>query len=90
MLLVVKLVLSIKHLVGECMEMMTENHSTQNIIIDEMSMVSADLIHKLRKNVSPGQRLVMIGDADQLPPVGPGEPLMQMIESELFPVIRFD
>lgn len=58
------------------------------IIIDEMSMVDVSLFHSLLKAVAEGTRLIMVGDFDQLPPVGPGNVLRDMILSETLPVIR--
>lgn len=77
------------------------NHATFNrnednpieadvIIVDEMSMVDIFLFHALLKAVMPGARLVMVGDADQLPSVGPGQVLKDLIESECFPVTRLE
>ncbi len=54
---------------------------TDVIIIDEMSMVDLYLFQSLLKAVVPGTRLIMVGDADQLPSVGPGRVLGDMIES---------
>lgn len=64
------------------------NCSTPYLFIDEASMLSADIFRKVLTCLQPGQRLVLIGDADQLPPVGPGEPLMQMMSSPFIPVTR--
>lgn len=58
------------------------------IIIDEMSMVDVSLFHSLLKAVAEGTRLIMVGDFDQLPPVGPGNVLKDIILSETLPVIR--
>jgi exodeoxyribonuclease V alpha subunit len=60
------------------------------IIIDEMSMVDLSLMHALLKAVPVGTHLVLAGDKDQLPSVGPGCVLRDMIASEAFPVIRLD
>ena len=60
------------------------------IIIDEMSMVDIFLFHALLKAVMPGSRLIMVGDADQLPSVGPGLVLKDLIESKCFPVTRLE
>lgn len=51
------------------------------VIIDEMSMVDIELMQSLLKAVSAGTRLVIIGDMDQLPAVGPGKVLQDIIES---------
>ena len=58
------------------------------IIVDEMSMVDINLMYALLKAVIPGQRLVLIGDADQLPSVGAGNVLKDIIKSKRIPVIR--
>ncbi|HIX48036.1 MAG TPA: ATP-dependent RecD-like DNA helicase [Candidatus Mediterraneibacter caccavium] len=57
------------------------------IIIDEMSMVDLPLMHALLSAVVPGTRLVLVGDVDQLPSVGPGGVLKDIITSECFPVV---
>ena len=51
------------------------------IIVDEMSMVDLYLFQSLLRAVVPGTRLIMVGDADQLPSVGPGRVLRDMIAS---------
>ncbi|MBQ2400526.1 MAG: Flp pilus assembly complex ATPase component TadA, partial [Lachnospiraceae bacterium] len=58
------------------------------IIIDEMSMVDISLMHALLKAVNVGTRLILVGDVNQLPSVGPGNVLRDMIESEKFPVVK--
>lgn len=57
------------------------------IIIDEMSMVDLPLMHALLSAVVPGTRLVLVGDVDQLPSVGPGSVLKDIITSDCFPVV---
>ena len=57
------------------------------IIIDEMSMVDLTLMHALLSAVVPGTRLVLVGDVDQLPSVGPGSVLKDTIMSRCFPVV---
>lgn len=57
------------------------------IIIDEMSMVDLSLMHVLLKAITVGTRLILVGDKDQLPSVGAGSVLKDLIESECFPVI---
>ena len=59
------------------------------VIIDEMSMVDSFLMCALLDAIVPGMRLILVGDADQLPSVGPGEVLKDLIRSEAFPVVRF-
>ncbi|MDD3279622.1 MAG: ATP-dependent RecD-like DNA helicase [Lachnospiraceae bacterium] len=58
------------------------------IIIDEMSMVDINLMHALLSAVLPGTRLILVGDMNQLPSVGPGSVLRDMIRSERFPVVE--
>lgn len=57
------------------------------IIIDEMSMVDLPLFQALLKAVSPGTRLILVGDVNQLPSVGPGQILKDLIQSGCFPVV---
>ncbi len=57
------------------------------IIIDEMSMVDIFLFQSLLKAVSVGTRLIMVGDVNQLPSVGPGQVLQDLLKSECFPVV---
>jgi len=58
------------------------------IIVDEMSMVDVPLMHALLKALPQGARLIMVGDADQLPPVGAGNVLRDIIASGTVPVVR--
>lgn len=58
------------------------------IIIDEMSMVDISLLYALLKAVLPGTRLILVGDANQLPSVGPGTVLRDIIDSGAFHVVR--
>ncbi|MBR6406133.1 MAG: ATP-dependent RecD-like DNA helicase [Lachnospiraceae bacterium] len=58
------------------------------VIIDEMSMVDTMLMHALLRAMVPGMRLVLVGDVNQLPSVGPGEVLKSLIDSDCFPVVR--
>ncbi len=57
------------------------------IIVDEMSMVDLFLFQSLLKAVMQGTRLILVGDMDQLPSVGPGQVLHDLITSEAFPVV---
>ncbi len=61
---------------------------TDAVIIDEMSMVDISLMYALLKAIAPGTRLVLVGDVNQLPSVGPGSVLKDMIESQAFPVVK--
>ena len=68
-----------------------DNPITQKvIIIDEMSMVDANLMCALLKAVKTGSYLILIGDPDQLPPVGPGNCLNDIIASNRFNVVKLD
>lgn len=60
------------------------------IIIDEMSMVDVYLFQALLKAVSIGTRLILVGDRNQLPSVGPGRVLKDMIESGCFFVVKLE
>lgn len=60
------------------------------VIVDEMSMVDASLMRALLKAVTVGTRLIMVGDADQLPSVGAGDVLRDIISSETIRVVRLD
>ena len=57
------------------------------IIIDEMSMVDIYLFHALLKAVTVGTRLILVGDANQLPSVGPGQVLRDLMGSGCFPMV---
>lgn len=61
---------------------------TDVVIIDEMSMVDIYLMHSLLLAIVPGTRLILVGDVNQLPSVGPGSVLKDIIESERFQVVR--
>ena len=58
------------------------------VIVDEMSMVDVQLLHSLLKAVPAGKRLILVGDPDQLPPVGPGFPFSDMLRSGELPTVR--
>ena len=58
------------------------------IIIDEMSMVDIFLMNSLLKAVTAGTRLILVGDVNQLPSVGPGNVLRDIIDSEKFTVVK--
>ncbi len=59
-----------------------------SIIVDEMSMVDVFLMRSLLRAVRPGTRLVLVGDADQLPSVGAGNVLKDIIDSGKMRVVR--
>ena len=60
------------------------------VIIDEMSMVDIFLFQSLLKAVSVGTRLIMVGDVNQLPSVGAGQVLHDLLASERFPVVSLE
>ena len=60
---------------------------TDVLIIDEMSMVDLPLMHALLSAVVEGTRLILVGDVNQLPSVGPGSVLKDIIASDSFPVV---
>ena len=58
------------------------------VIVDEMSMVDIQLLHSLMKAIPQRKRLILVGDPDQLPPVGPGFPFNDMLRSEMLNAVR--
>ena len=58
------------------------------VIVDEASMIDITLMHSLLKAVPTAARLVLVGDIDQLPSVGPGSVLRDLIDSGVIPVVR--
>lgn len=58
------------------------------VIVDEMSMVDIQLLHSLLQAIPQKARLILVGDPDQLPPVGPGFPFSDMLRSSCLPSIR--
>lgn len=63
---------------------------TDVIIVDEMSMVDINIIYALLKAVAAGTRLILVGDIDQLPSVGPGNVLRDIINSGCFSVVKLE
>ena len=63
---------------------------TDVIIIDEMSMVDITLMYALLKAVLAGTRLILVGDVNQLPSVGPGAVLKDIIDSEQFHTVKLN
>ena len=61
---------------------------TDVIIIDEMSMVDISLMYSLLKAVPAGTRLILVGDVNQLPSVGPGSVLNDIIDSNCFHTVK--
>lgn len=61
---------------------------TDCLIVDEMSMVDVALMRGLLRAVLPGTRLILVGDADQLPSVGAGNVLRDLLQSGVVPSVR--
>ena len=57
-------------------------------IVDEMSMVDIQLLGSLLRAIPSGKRLILVGDPDQLPPVGPGFPFSDCLRSNVLPSVR--
>lgn len=74
----------------ECTFNEREPLHTDVIIVDEMSMVDVVLMNSLLKAMRPGTRLIMVGDVNQLPSVGAGNVLRDIISSGKIPVIRLN
>ena len=62
--------------------------SADLVVVDEASMIDVFLLRSLLEAVEPGNRLLLVGDADQLPSVGPGDVLRNLIESDRVPAAR--
>ena len=60
------------------------------VIIDEMSMVDLHLFQALLKAITPGTRLILVGDVNQLPSVGAGQILQDLISSQVFSVVGLE
>ena len=58
------------------------------LVVDEVSMVDVPLMNALLKAIPPKTALFLVGDIDQLPSVGPGQVLTDLIQSQTLPVIR--
>ena len=58
------------------------------VIIDEMSMVDVQLLYALLQAIPANKRVILVGDPDQLPPVGPGFPFSDMLRSGQLPTVR--
>ena len=61
---------------------------TDAVIVDEMSMVDIQLLCSLLKAIPAGKRIILVGDPDQLPPVGPGSPFSDCLRSGCIPTVR--
>lgn len=60
------------------------------IIVDEVSMIDTELLSNLLKGLTRNIQIVLVGDHNQLPSVGPGQVLKDLIESDMIPVITLD
>ncbi|MDQ4041105.1 MAG: AAA family ATPase [Actinomycetota bacterium] len=60
------------------------------LIVDEASMASLEVLVTLLRAVGPATHVVLVGDADQLAPVGAGKPFAELVESELVPTARLE
>ena len=79
----------LEYIPGEGFQRNAENPLLYDmLIVDEMSMVDAPLMYALLKATSAGTRLILVGDSDQLPPVGCGSVLLDAILSEEIPTCR--
>ena len=58
------------------------------VIVDEMSMVDVQLLHSLLQAIPANKRVILVGDPDQLPPVGPGFPFSDMLRAGVLPSVR--
>ena len=67
-----------------------ESFDADLVLIDEVSMLDIYLAKHVLRSVPKGCQLVLIGDADQLPSVGPGAVLSEIIKSDVIPVVRLD
>ncbi len=77
------------HYEDGCFEKNQENPVEADVVIvDEASMIDAMLMHHLLAAIHPATRLVLVGDMFQLPPVGPGNVLSDLIDSDTIPVCR--
>ncbi len=83
--------LDMEYLAGERTKFRRNEHNLLEedvVIIDEASMIDSLLMASLLKAIKPGGRLMLIGDADQLPSVGAGNVLCDLLASERFPTVR--
>ncbi|WP_018658616.1 SF1B family DNA helicase RecD2 [Allofustis seminis] len=62
----------------------------QLLIVDEMSMIDTWLMNQLLRAVPKGMKVILIGDQDQLPPVGPGQVFRDLIETHYIPMVSLN
>ena len=63
-----------------------QKNSYDAIIVDEASMIDINLFLELLKSIPSGSSIIFVGDADQLPPIGPGQPFKDIISSKALPL----
>lgn len=68
----------------------SKTFDAEMVIVDEMSMVDTLLCRALIDAVNPGTRLVLVGDADQLPSVGPGQVFSDLLSSAVLPTVKLE
>ena len=73
---------------GEQWRCSVEPHPAEVVVIDESSMIDQHLLYRLMECTKPDTRMVFVGDAAQLPSVGPGNVLRDLISSDLFPMVN--
>ncbi|URZ86873.1 ATP-dependent RecD-like DNA helicase [Floricoccus penangensis] len=69
---------------------LTDELSGSLLIVDEFSMVDTWLAHRLFESIPPSMKVIIVGDADQLPSVGPGQILADLLKVEAIPSITLD
>lgn len=62
----------------------------QMVVIDEASMLDTQTMFRILTHVCPNVRIVLVGDADQLPPIGPGHVLRDLVSSGVFGIVELD
>jgi exodeoxyribonuclease V alpha subunit len=65
-------------------------HECDVLIVDEVSMVNISLMHAVTNTISNKTKLILVGDVNQLPPIGAGKPLADIIDSNVIPVVKLD
>lgn len=74
----------------ESEELYTQELEGKLLIIDEVSMVDTWLMHRLLKSVPPGMQVLFVGDKDQLPSVGPGQVLFDLLNCKALPQVELN
>lgn len=73
---------------GQQRKVMREVEQAALVVIDESSMIDQTLFRMILERVPKAARILMVGDADQLPPVGPGSPFKELVASKAVPTVR--